>query len=124
MKEKNKTLFKLLMAFALIGCDNPVEQSSEAVESFQIKVIDIDGKELGNKTIQIVDELTVLSALVDNFEVDYTNGEYGAYITSINGSVVDSNYYMAIDENYKLFLMQLPNCARWITLKGKFLNGT
>lgn len=102
MKEKSKTLFKLLMAFALIGCDNPVEQSSEAVESFQIKVIDLDGKEVGNKTIQIEDELTVFSALVDNFEVDYTNGEYGAYITSINGSVVDSNYYMAIYENEEM----------------------
>ncbi len=39
-------------------------------------------------------------------------------------SVVLLKNYMAIDENYKMFLMGLPNGARWVSSKGKFLNGT
>jgi hypothetical protein len=39
-------------------------------------------------------------------------------------SVVLLKNYMAIDENYRMFLMGLPNGARWVSSKGKFLNGT
>ena len=67
--------------------------------SYQIKITDIDGELLGSKTIELTNETSVWEDLKANFDVTYTNGDYGAYISSINNSIVDSNYYLAIYEN-------------------------
>lgn len=66
---------------------------------FEIKVYDIDSENLGTKTCKLSDYKTVYEALDANFEVVSTNSSYGHYITSINNSIVDSNYYVAIYEN-------------------------
>lgn len=67
--------------------------------SYQIKITDIDGELLGSKTIELTNETSVWEDLKANFDVAYTNGDYGAYISSINDSIVDDNYYLAIYEN-------------------------
>ena len=67
--------------------------------AFEIKVTDIDGEVLGDKTLVAGNYDTVYNALDDNFEVVATSTAYGHYLVSINNSVVDSNYYMAIYEN-------------------------
>lgn len=70
--------------------------------SFEIKVYDIDSENLGEKTFKLSDYSTVYDALDANFEVISTQSSYGHYITSINNSIVDSNYYVAIYENGEL----------------------
>ena len=77
-----------------------VGSSSEIVEStYQIKVVDIDGEVLGENEIDLNEQTNVFNDLVANFNVNYTVDNYGPYISSINGSIVDANYYMAIYEN-------------------------
>ena len=67
--------------------------------TYQIIITDIDGEQLGSKYIAVEEGSTVFNDLVSNFDVDYTTSEYGPYLSSINGSIIDSNYYLAIYEN-------------------------
>ena len=76
-----------------------VEPSVAPVDSYKIKVTDIDGELLGEKDITINENSTVFDDLVNNFEVEYTTSEYGPYLSRINGSIIDVNYYLAIYEN-------------------------
>ena len=72
--------------------------------TFIIKVYDIDGEELGNKTLTTSEETytTVWGALQAEFDVVSYDSTYGPSISSINGSIVDSNWYLAIYENGEL----------------------
>lgn len=76
-----------------------VEPSVAPVDSYKIKVTDIDGELLGEKDITINENSTVFDDLVNNFDVEYTTSEYGPYLSRINGSIIDVNYYLAIYEN-------------------------
>lgn len=89
-----KNLLVVLQCLMLLtGCNTPEQPS------YQIKIIDIDGQELGCKDIEINSENSVFEELIENFDVSYTIDSYGPYISSINGSIVDSNYYLAIYQN-------------------------
>ena len=68
-------------------------------DSYTIKVYDIDDELIGEKTIELNDSSTVVNDLEENFEVVSTQSQYGTSLVSINNSVVDSNYYLAIYEN-------------------------
>ncbi len=67
--------------------------------AFEIKIVDIDDEVLGDKTLVAGAYNSLWDALDTNFDVVATESEYGHYITSINNSVVDSNYFMSIYEN-------------------------
>ncbi|MGM9970800.1 MAG: DUF4430 domain-containing protein [Anaeroplasmataceae bacterium] len=67
--------------------------------SYSIKVYDIDDELLGEKNLYVKQYEGLFEALDANFEVEATNTNYGHYITSINNSIVDNNYYVAIYEN-------------------------
>ena len=73
--------------------------------TFSINVYDIDGEKLGavevtkDKNFDGTVKGVLLTELCDSFDVVYTESDYGPYITSIAGSVVDSNYYVSILEN-------------------------
>lgn len=66
---------------------------------YSIAVYDIDGEELGNKQIAGLEGDKLIDALNDNFDVVSSQSDWGTYITSINGSIVDPNYYLACYEN-------------------------
>ncbi len=67
--------------------------------AFEIKVVDIDDEVLGDETLVAGAYNSLWDALDTNFDVVATESEYGHYITSINNSVVDSNYFISIYEN-------------------------
>lgn len=107
---KRKSIICLQCLLLLTACQNPVESSesnsifnsesiSVATPTYQIKVVDLDGEELGSATININKQSSVFNDLINNFAVDYTVSDYGPYISSINGSIVDVNYFLAIYEN-------------------------
>lgn len=66
---------------------------------YEIKVVDIDGEVLGDTMVYVPTYETLWDALDASFDVVASNSEYGHFITSINGSVVDANYYVGIYEN-------------------------
>lgn len=91
----------LLLVLMLSSCNhiNPSESPSLFENTFIIEVIDIDGTILSTKNLDIDETKNLFDILVENFNVDYSNGEYGPYINSIDNSVIDNNYYVAIYEN-------------------------
>ena len=64
-------------------------------KTYTIKVYDIDGEVIGDKTVDLNECPTVNDALDKYFDVKKS----GTFITSINNSVVDSNWYLSILEN-------------------------
>ena len=113
--KRNLLLLSLLSCTLLSGCNKipsesvkPSEtvQPSESVKSsesvkptYKIVITDIDGENLGSKDIELTENRSVFDDLVANFDVNYTTSEYGPYLSSINNSVIDVNYYLAIYEN-------------------------
>ena len=89
--------------FAPVDDNKVVEDNTpktdEKTPSYTIKVYDIDDALLGEKTLKISDYPTVFDGLVKNFDVEYSITSYGPYLTQINKSIVDSNYYLSILEN-------------------------
>lgn len=67
--------------------------------SFSVTVYDIDGENLGEENFKVNKEANFFETMKTKFDVTYTNDTYGVFISSINGSIVDNNYYMAIYEN-------------------------
>lgn len=100
---KRKSIILLQCLLLLTACQNPVESSNsnsiESAPTYQIKVFDLDGEELGSKTININEQSSVFNDLINNFAVDYTVSDYGPYLSSVNGSIIDANYFLAIYEN-------------------------
>ena len=127
-------LFVFLLVFTFAGCTKketeetvaPTKTQTKQEEptkvvtpvknesiSFSIKVVDIDGEELGSKDI-VTDESfdgNLFTELCKNFEVEYSNSDYGPYITSINGSVVDGNYYLAFYENHEYSMVGVSSAV-------------
>ena len=65
-------------------------------DSYTIRIIDIDGKEISSK---VVSGTNLYDTLALNFNVEASDSAFGHYITSIDNSIVDSNYYLAIYKN-------------------------
>lgn len=112
MRKIKRILLVVLIALSFLcfaGCtkkDDDGNKGNQAEKSVTVtfNVYDIDGELLGSKEIK-KDGLegkkdgAAFQLLVENFDVQYTESDYGPYITSINKSVVDSNYYLALYEN-------------------------
>ena len=89
------------------GSTEPSLQSSSSSASlsntssinYTLKVIDIDGEELLNRNITTTDKNSLFSYIDDNLTVTYTTGDTGHYITSLEESVVDPSYFLALYEN-------------------------
>ena len=54
--------------------------------TYTIKVVDYDGKEIGNKTIEVGKYENVYLALQGEFKTVGSIGDYGAWLVSINDS--------------------------------------
>ncbi len=110
MKKIKLIFLSLLFTFSLLtlaGCssDDKEKDDIEAKspnQTFEIKVYDIDDELLGDKTLVSGSYSSLFEALTKNFDVVSKTTDYGNYITSINNSVVDSNYSIMIYENNTL----------------------
>ncbi len=91
---KNKILIALQCLFLLTGCNNQPKEPS-----YQIKIVDIDGEILGQKELSYNENTVLFNDLIANFDVEYTTSEFGPYLSRINGSIIDNNYYLAIYQN-------------------------
>lgn len=107
---KRKLLLSLSCTLLLASCHENTSESLEKeslipsesivdVDKYEINVIDVDGMLLGSQEIELNKDTNVFEDLCNNFDVNYTMDTYGPYISSINNSIVDSNYYLAIYEN-------------------------
>lgn len=67
--------------------------------SYDVIIYDIDGEVLGNEKIKSKKEDKLFDQMKIKFDIDYDDGEWGVYLNSINGSICDNNYYIAIYEN-------------------------
>lgn len=67
--------------------------------NYKVKVVDIDGEVLLEKDLVSTSKNSVLTDLQSATTVVGYEGTYGYSLSSIAGSVVDSNYYLAIYEN-------------------------
>ena len=76
-----------------------VVTTSERPFQYTLKVIDIDGKILFNETIVSTDSSSLYSDLERETDLVAYDTQYGHSVSSINGSIVDSNYYLALYEN-------------------------
>lgn len=84
--------------------DSEIEDLENQIEmlkngKYSIKVFDIDDENIGDEQVKYSEYSKVWDALTNKFDVKYTQEEYGPYISSINNSVVDANWYIAIYEN-------------------------
>lgn len=99
IKDLNNQIDNLNNSIKDVNDKNNSLEEELAKFTFEIKVIDIDGVNLGSKKIPYRKYSNLWDALDDNFNVVASIGDYGHYISSINGSIVDNNYYVAIYEN-------------------------
>ena len=89
------------------SCSKPEEISSKKVETassdtsinddfYTIRIFDIDGKKISEKNVLGDNFYNVLK---NNFNVVDSNTDWGHFITSVDSSIVDSNYYLALYKN-------------------------
>ena len=79
--------------------ENNGGQNQTKTGTYTIKVYDIDDELIGNETISIEDYPVFIDGLNANFDVVSYPTEYGTSLASINGSVIDANWYLASYEN-------------------------
>lgn len=86
--------FMLLCALALAGCGSGAPSSSASAEAIETTVTITDAdSQTASYTAQIpAADATVLAAIeATDAEVTTENGQYGTYITAINGKVAEGN---------------------------------
>lgn len=100
-------LVLVLCLFGVVGCNKKEEPKPEpdpeptptTYLNYTIKVVDIDGEELANKNYSTETYQTVKEALVGDLNCVGYDSQYGYSVTSIAGSIVDANWYLALYEN-------------------------
>lgn len=100
MKKIKLIVGALALGLSLSACDKKEEPKVES-DKYSIEVVDIDGEKLLEREI-IISSNTLLEDLKTTTKVEGYDSQYGYALTSIDGSVVDSNYFLAIYENGQL----------------------
>ncbi|MCR5231687.1 MAG: DUF4430 domain-containing protein [Acholeplasmatales bacterium] len=83
------------LGLALTSCSS----NEEPKGSYTVKVYDFDGSMVGEKVLDINKYPTLESGLKENFSVKSTGEGENLFITSINNTMVDNNWYLAFYEN-------------------------
>ncbi len=83
---------------------NFVNNTNDAINEFKtayytVNVYDLDDELLASKKLKGTGNDRFFDNLVLDFEVNYTESEYGHFLKSINGQIEDPNWYVAIYEN-------------------------
>ena len=71
----------------------------ETYKSYSVKVVDIDGEVLADKTFSTKDQASVLDAITNEMNAVTYKTDYGTNVSSIANSIVDANWYLALYEN-------------------------
>ncbi len=66
---------------------------------YTVNIYDLDGELLTTKKLKGTGNDRFFDNLTLDFDVNYTESEYGHYLKSINGQIEDPNWYVAIYEN-------------------------
>ena len=66
---------------------------------YTVNIYDLDGELLTTKKLRGTGNDRFFDNLKLDFDVNYTESEYGHYLKSINGQIEDPNWYVAIYEN-------------------------
>ncbi|MBR4495592.1 MAG: DUF4430 domain-containing protein [Acholeplasmatales bacterium] len=66
---------------------------------YTVNIYDLDGELLTTKKLRGTGNDRFFDNLTLDFDVNYTESEYGHYLKSINGQIEDPNWYVAIYEN-------------------------
>jgi len=75
------------MALSVAGCGKPAEPSAAATATFHLSVTDPEGKET---TLDVsTDKQTVGEALLEQGLISGEPGEYGLFVTTVNGITLD-----------------------------------
>ena len=93
---KKKIIFSLAsgaLLLSLASCNKKAE-----VKNYNVEIIDIDGEVLFKENIKNEGK-TLLEDLKEKTTVTGYDSQYGYTLTSLAGSVIDNNYYVAIYEN-------------------------
>ena len=67
--------------------------------NYSIKVVDLDGEVLADKTYSTKDYDSVLKAITEDLNAVCYDTQYGKSVSSVKGSIVDANWYLALYEN-------------------------
>ena len=66
---------------------------------YTVNIYDLDGELLTTKKLKGTGNDRFFDNLTLDFDVNYTESEYGHYLKSINGQIEDPNWYVSIYEN-------------------------
>ena len=101
MKKIIALILGLGIVCSLTSCKGSSTSSSSSTQpdSYTVNVYDLDDELLGSKTIAVSQYDSFYAALDAEFELVAPDSGYGHYISSINGSVVDSNWSMMVYVN-------------------------
>lgn len=89
---------------------------------FSLKVVDLDGEVLFNQKLSTDVYTSLWDALDQNCDVVATVSEYGHYISEINDSVVDANWYLELFENGESSLVGVDGVTVDAGDKFEFIN--
>lgn len=90
-------------ALVLSSCDKKESKKSYTLETFSVDIYDIDGEKLSSYDLLSNESKSLVEKLqAENANVISEQTNWGTSITSIDGSIVDSNYYLAFYVNGEL----------------------
>lgn len=102
-KKRLCLILVLLLGIFIVGCkktEQPPEPDPQPTYlSYSIKVVDLDGEVLADKKYSTKDYDSVLKAITDDLNAVCYDTQYGKSVSSVKGSIVDPNWYLALYEN-------------------------
>ena len=110
MKKSKLLLSTLLLGgLFLVGCSKEVpsasssepstSSSTEQIVNYKLKVVDLDGEVLLNKDLTTTNNKSLFQDINRESTLESDAGDFGHFLVSINGSIKDSNYSLAIYKN-------------------------
>ena len=111
MKKILFLLSGLALSFSLASCQmdnsstsstattNPTTTDNVSQIEYSVEIVDFDGTILGSKEITTTNNKSLFDDLKTNFNVKYSESQYGPFISEINSSLVDPNYSLMLYQN-------------------------
>lgn len=100
MKKISLIFLVLLIFLGLVSCkkDEPMIDNPGDI-SYKITIYDLDGELLADDVIAAKSDESLFARIKTDYLARYEESDYGPYLTSVAGSIIDPNYYVAIYEN-------------------------
>ncbi len=109
-KKRLSLILVLLFALFAFACkkaddekkdngNNPEQPVVDTYKSYSVKVVDIDGEVLAEKSFSTKDQASVLDAIKNEMNAVTFQTDYGTSVASVSKSIIDANWYLALYEN-------------------------